>query len=133
MKLIEASRCGDVSFRVPSHYHFTFTNSPYYAHLHLSAIDIYPPIGERDFLSPFDGELLFYRGFREHICGFGVGRYFVRVLHMEPVVKIGEEISVGDLLGKLQWSPTFRRWTDYHAHIEVRARPEFMRARGGSS
>jgi len=132
LKLIEICYCQNISLRIPESYHFTLTNSPYYAHLNFSAVDIYPPIGESIVLSPFDGILVFYKKLHEeHICGFKADTGYIRVLHVKPIVKEGEKVCTGDVLGELQHSPTFRPWTDYHAHIEIRFNKEFIRARGG--
>ena len=132
MGYIEVCRYRDVLLKVPEEYHFSFTNSPYYAHLNFKAIDVYPPIGDDELISPFDGKLIFYRKLHdEHICGFKLNQVYVRILHVKPLIKVGEYVRLGDILGKLQYSPTFRPWTDYHAHIEIRLKDEFIRARGG--
>ncbi len=122
-----------VEFLVRDDHFFTFTNSPYYSHRVLSAIDIYPPIdSDGAVASPFNGKLIYHKVVGgEHVAGFAVEDFYVRTLHIEPAVKVGETVSIGDQLGVCRHSPTFFPWTDPHAHIEVRDDPEFLRARGG--
>lgn len=113
-------------------HYLSFTNSPYYAHHRLAAIDIYPPRGEREALSPIEGKLLFHKVIGgEHVLGFKSGDAYVRILHVKPHLNVGESVYVGDPLGELVWSPTFFRWTDPHLHLEVRSSGSFVGARGG--
>ncbi len=111
--------------------YFSFANSPYYAHKRLSAVDIYSPSGE-EVVSPFTGELVFYRiVHREHVSGYIVGDYYIRLLHVKPYQELGDKIVIGAPLGSLVESPFFYPWTDLHMHLEVREKPEFIRASGG--
>ena len=113
-------------------HYLSFTNSPYYAHHRLAAIDIYPPRGEREALSPIEGKLLFHKVIGgEHVLGFKSGDAYVRILHVKPYLNVGESVYVGDPLGELVWSPTFFVWTDPHIHLEVRPSESFVRAKGG--
>ncbi len=119
----------NISLKIPDNYYFSFTNSPYYAHWKMSAVDIYPK--GREILSPFSGKLIFYRNFHgEHISGFESDGEIIRILHLKPAMEIGDKFDYGDFLGYLQDSPTFRRWTDYHIHFEIRENENFLRARG---
>ncbi len=122
----------DIVFRIPIEYYFSLANSPYYAHRYFRAVDVYPPRGENIVLSPFSGELIYYRVVGgEHVLGFQVGEHYVRVLHVKPLLDVGDEVRVGGVLGELATSPFFHYWTDKHMHLEVRRRPEFLRASGG--
>ena len=111
-----------IEFPVRTDHYFSFANSPYYSHRVLSAVDIYPPMDSGGSISaPFDGKLIYYKVvYGEHVAGFAVEDFYVRVLHVEPAVKVGESVSVGDLLGRCRYSSTFLPWTDPHAHIEAR-------------
>lgn len=116
---------------LPKRHYLSFTNSPYYAHHRLAAIDVYPPRGEHEVLSPIEGKLLLHRVVGgEHILGFRSGDAYVRILHVRPNLNVGETISVGDPLGEVTWSPTFFKWTDPHLHLEIRSRNNFVGARG---
>jgi len=126
---IEVCRAGALSIKVREDYYFSFINSPYYSHRELVAIDIYPK-GDV-VLSPFHGKLVFFKKlFGEYIVGFKSDGYYIRVLHLDPHVDMGHEVDVGDVLGVPVRSPTFCWWTENHIHIEVRSRPEFIKARG---
>ncbi len=49
---------GNVTVFAPSSSLVSFTNSPYYAHEHGSAVDIYPLSPHTDAISPVRGELI---------------------------------------------------------------------------
>ncbi len=123
---------GNAKIYLPRGYYFSFANSPYYAHQYFKAVDIYPVPGETTVASPFNGKLVYYKVIHgEHVSGYRVGDYYVRLLHLKPLISIGEEVGVGDLLGELVESPYFYPWTDPHMHLEIREKPEFVRASGG--
>ncbi len=129
---IKACEALGIEVWLPKRHYLSFTNSPYYAHHRLAAIDIYPPRGEREALSPIEGKLLFHKVIGgEHVLGFKSGDAYVRILHVKPYLNAGESVYVGDPLGELVWSPTFLRWTDPHLHLEVRSSESFVGARGG--
>jgi len=116
---------------------FSFTNSPYFAHKKALAIDIYPPRGNKEALSPVEGKIILIKPIssgmdyvtiieptgKENIC--------VKILHVKPSLKVGESIKPGDFFGKIVWSPFYNFWTDYHLHIEVRPASDPLRASGG--
>ncbi len=121
-----------IEVRLLKHHYLSFTNSPYYAHHRLAAIDIYPPREECEALSPIEGKLLLHKVVGgEHVLGFKSGDAYVRILHVRPHLSVGESVSIGDLLGEVVWSPTFFKWTDPHLHLEIRSRNSFIGARGG--
>ncbi|WP_048078948.1 hypothetical protein [Desulfurococcus mucosus] len=132
MKGILAFAYRGYGFPVRGDHYFSFTNSPYYSHRVLGAVDIYPPRGSLEVASPFTGRLIYYRVIGgEHVAGFEIGNgLYVRVLHVKPYVELGGEVEAGGILGECTHSPTFREWTDPHVHVEVREKPEFLRARG---
>ncbi len=55
---------------------------------------------------------------------------YTRLLHVEPSVKIGNRISVGDELGLLIRSGFFNFWTDPHIHVDIRGNGNLLRAKG---
>ena len=123
---------GNAKIHLPHGYYFSFANSPYYAHQYLKAIDMYPMLGETVVVSPFNGKLVYYKVIHgEHVSGYKVGDYYVRLLHLKPFLQVGEEVEIGDVLGELVDSPYFYPWTDPHIHLEIRSKPEFIRASGG--
>ena len=130
--MLNIVECRGVFLKIPRNYSFSFSNSPYYAHKYFKAVDIYPPLGDKTIASPFNGKLVYYRELHgEHICGFKTGEYYIRILHLKPYMDLGEEVGVGEVLGEPMDSPTFCPWTDHHIHVEIRDKPEFLRARGG--
>ncbi|MGQ9542588.1 MAG: M23 family metallopeptidase [Candidatus Bathyarchaeia archaeon] len=114
----------------------SFSNSPYYAHRHLAAVDIYPPRGSRVVYSPAEGRVVEARkleGMDDYIIimeGQGVDVY-IKILHVKPIVQTGEYVKVGEVIGEAVWSPFYNFWTDPHIHVEVRPPNDRVRARGG--
>lgn len=115
----------DVVERYPR---FSLYNSPYPAHDHGHAIDLYP--GGDVGLSPVSGEVLDTRTVRcpdrpyavdeDHLVVVDVGEYVARILHVAPAVEPGDRIAVGDPLGRMVRSGFFGRWVDDHVHLEFR-------------
>ncbi|KYH42128.1 MAG: hypothetical protein AYL33_003640 [Candidatus Bathyarchaeota archaeon B63] len=56
---------------------------------------------------------------------------WVKILHVEPLVKVGDTVEPGEDLGVLLRSGFFDFWTDPHIHVEVRRPSDPIRARGG--
>lgn len=56
--------------------------------------------------------------------------HFIRLLHINSTVKVGDSISVGDELGTLIRSGFFNYWTDPHIHIDIRQHGNLLRAKG---
>ena len=145
MKCI-ASSVG-VKIYCPEKGRFSFFNSPYPAHHAFAGIDVYPgrTFGDvapscvrgkvtavrrvkcpprKDFeCSPHDYVIL--------LCSSENPERWIKVLHVEPSVKVGDIIEIGEDLGVLLRSGFFDFWTDPHLHIEVRKPSDPIRARGG--
>ncbi len=145
LKTVASSEC--VKIRCPESGRFSFFNSPYPAHQSYSGIDIYPKNSFGDIApSPFKGEVTAIRRVK---CPDGKNfqgtdydfvtllhslenpERWIKVLHVEPVVKVGDIVSIGDALGRLIRSGFFDFWTDPHIHVEVRLPSDPLRARGG--
>jgi len=135
-----------VSIYCPDDGKFSFFNSPYPAHHAYAAVDLYPSrIFGAVAPSPVGGEVI---NIRRVICP--KGRYFesssfdyviliktkenpsrlIKLLHVAPVVEVGEVVEPGQDLGFLLRSGYFNFWTEPHIHVEVRSLSDFFRARG---
>ena len=128
------ARVDDLELVVPDGTTYSFFNSPYPAHRACSAVDVY---FEDEGLMPVEsGRVLEVRRLRagrlvEHLVLVEVGEGVVlKVLHVEPRVRVGERLSLWDPIGRLTTSSFFFPWTDPHAHFEVRPRYDPYRVRG---
>lgn len=116
---------GDVVHRYER---FSSYNSPYPAHDHGHAVDLYP--GHDDARSPVAGEVLDTRTVRcppkdyavdqDHLVLIDTGEHVARILHVDPAVEAGDRVDVGDSLGTLVRSGFFGQWVDNHVHLEFR-------------
>ncbi|WP_338740849.1 hypothetical protein [Haloplanus salilacus] len=107
---------------------FSRYNSPYTAHDHGRAIDLYPT-GERG-PSPVAGEVVDTRTVRapsrsyaadhDHLILIDTGERVARILHVDPAVEAGDRVAVGDDLGALVRSGFFAPWVDGHVHLGFR-------------
>lgn len=126
---------------------FSFFNSPYPAHRYYMGIDVYPKRAFGDVApSPVIGEVAKVRRVKcPHGKGFEGSSYdyvillrslenpkrWVKILHVKPLVKVGDVVEPGEYLGMLLRSGFFDFWTDPHLHIEVRKPSDPIRAKGG--
>ncbi|MXR40172.1 hypothetical protein GRX01_02210 [Halobaculum sp. WSA2] len=107
---------------------FSLYNSPYPAHDSACAVDLYPESNAG--LSPVAGEVLDTRTVgcpdreyavdHDHLIVIDAGDHVARVLHVDPAVKAGDRVAVGDPLGEMVRSGFFGRWVDNHVHLEFR-------------
>lgn len=118
---------------------FSIYNSPYPAHDSGCAIDLYP--GTDIATSPVSGTVQTiksvqcpdksYATSKEYLLIIRCESYIARILHVDPVVDIGETVNAGDSLGTLIRSGFFSRWVDKHIHLEFRSSTQDIhRARG---
>ncbi len=145
MKLIASSE--GVNIYCPMDGKFSFFNSPYPAHCSYTSIDVYPKRAFGDIApSPVGGEVIKVRQVK---CTQGKdfegssydyvilvsslenSERWVKILHVEPLVKVGDIVEPGEDLGMLLRSGFFNFWTDPHIHVEVREPSDPIRARGG--
>jgi len=145
--MIHVASADGVTVHCPREGRYAFYNSPYPAHRLDTGVDIYDGIefGEAA-SSPVGGEVIHIRrvrapkgrNFRDH--GYDVVTLLkspeepgkvVKILHLEPTVRVGEEIEVGQELGRLIRSGYFGFLTAPHIHLEVRNEGDPLRVRGG--
>ncbi|KAB7515262.1 hypothetical protein DM867_04085 [Halosegnis rubeus] len=110
---------------------FSRYNSPYPAHDRGCAIDLYPGENGGPAPSPVAGEVIDTRTVRcpprpyavdtDHLILVDTGEHVARILHVDPAVGAGDEVAVGDSLGRLVRSGFFGRWVDDHVHLGFRA------------
>ncbi|MEM1838239.1 MAG: hypothetical protein QXH38_02035 [Candidatus Bathyarchaeia archaeon] len=145
--MVKIASSGGVSIYCPRDGRFSFFNSPYPAHRTYTAIDIYL---NEDFgsiaPSPVSGEVKLIRrvacpekkSFKSTNYDYVIlmqslenPKLWVKILHLEPLINVGDAVKVGDNLGALLRSGFFDYWTDPHMHVEIREPSDPIRARGG--
>lgn len=109
---------------------FSQYNSPYPAHDHGRAVDLYPGENGGPAPSPVAGTVVdtrtvrcptrSYAAVEDHIVIVDCGDVVARILHVDPAVRPGDRVSVGESLGTLVRSGFFGRWVDDHLHLGVR-------------
>jgi len=136
-----------VNIYCPEDGRLSLFNSPYPAHRLFAGVDVYPNRGFGELApSPVLGEVIetrqvrcshakdFVSSNRDHVIllrSLENPDRWVKVLHVEPTVEVGDVIEVGANLGRLLRSGFFDFWTDPHLHVEVREPSDPIRARGG--
>jgi hypothetical protein len=108
-------------------------NSPFVAHDHGCAIDLYP--GDEwttvdTAPSPVAGEVVEtravsappqpYAADEDYLILVDTGEYVARLLHVKPRVDVGERVAVGDPLGTLVRAGFFAPWVPNHIHLGFR-------------
>ena len=139
MNLIAESK--DIGIYADKGWGYSFFASPYHAHREFGAVDIYQG---RDFggvsLSPVAGEVFKVMEFKspslgkplpEYLILIRSGDYLARIMHVEPSVREGDEIRVGDELGRFITNGYFFFWADADMHLEIRDMDNYLRAKGG--
>jgi len=145
MKPIASSE--SVNIYCPEDGRFSFFNSPYPAHRFYAGIDVYPKGVFGDSApSPVLGEVIEIKrvecpqgkGFASSSYDYVIlfsslenPKKCVKILHVEPVIKVGDTVERGENLGRLLRSGFFDFWTDPHIHVEVRKPSDPIRASGG--
>ncbi|MHA1840309.1 MAG: hypothetical protein ACTSVM_03265 [Candidatus Ranarchaeia archaeon] len=121
-------------------------NSPYYSHQKASGIDLYPfkqssnQLGKEDPLlvpSPITGKIIYHDAFHaplgykfkaekeDHVLVVEPDpreytNVVFRLLHVDPLLRVGEKIKAGQTIGRLVHSGFFSSWTEPHLHLEMR-------------
>jgi hypothetical protein len=114
---------------------FSLYNSPFVAHDHGCAIDLYPgdewnPVETAP--SPVAGEVVetkavqappkSYAADEDYLILVDTGDHVARLLHVKPGVEPGDEIGIGDPLGDLVRAGFFAPWVPNHIHLGFRER-----------
>jgi hypothetical protein len=140
----------DIQVSISETSHFSFGTSPYYAHQHGLAIDVYQDLNLKNYkvFSPISGRVLkiktvaapkpkFAKGldvdFLILISNLKNSKILWKLMHVKPDVKIKQFIKVGDVLGETIRNGYFAYWSSPHLHLEVRAVDDPIRARGGKN
>jgi hypothetical protein len=138
----------DLRVSIPKTSHFSLGASPYYAHQHGLAIDIYHNLTLEDYdaLSPITGKIIKIKQLVAPKPKFNEGidvDYLIlisdrknpdlvwKMMHVSPFLNVGEEVSIGDILGKTIRNGYFAYWSSPHLHLELRSSEDAIRARGG--
>lgn len=140
----------DINVSIPQNSHFTVGTSPYYAHQHGLAIDIYHTLSLENYevLSPISGKVIktktliapkpkFFDGISEDyltlISNSNNPDEVFKILHVKPKVRVGQKVEIGDFLGKTIRNGYFAYWSSPHLHLEIRPIEDAIRARGGKN
>jgi hypothetical protein len=121
--------------RLSQYRRFSLYNSPFVAHDHGCAIDLYPG-DERHTVetapSPVAGEVIEtravdappkpYAAEQDYLILVDTGDHVARLLHVKPWVAAGDEVTVGDPLGELVRAGFFAPWVPNHIHLGFRER-----------
>lgn len=134
---MKIARINDLWLEIPN-VRYSFFDTPYLPHKLGTAVDVY---FEDKALFPFEeGKLVEIRRIRtpryipvsdDYLLIFEVGGFCLKVLHVEPELKVGEKAFLGDEIGSLRLSGFFSPWSDKHAHFELRRCEDRYRAKGG--
>jgi hypothetical protein len=110
------------------YYRFTLYNSPYTAHDHGCAVDLYPDADVAP--SPVTGEVIETRAVtapsqpyaetHDYLILVDTGTHVARLLHVEPDVAEGDHVERGAPLGRLVRAGFFAPWVPNHIHLGFR-------------
>jgi len=148
MKLNPIIRTEDVEVVLDEKSHFSIGTSPYYAHQHALAIDIYQQLELENYevISPVEGEIVKIRELIAPRPKFvnGIAKDYLtlvrnpknygiiyKLLHVKSALKVGDKIKQGDYLGETIRNGYFAYWSSPHVHLEIRSESDAIRATGG--
>ena len=146
-RMIPVAEAEGVQLYCPERGRYAFFNSPYPSHKLNTGVDLYP--GERfggDAYSPVDGEVVLLREVKAPSGhGFEAADYesvivirnkdnpetVTKLLHADPLVEVGDNVSIGDVIATTLRSGYYGYGTSPHFHAEIRRPDDPIRARGG--
>ncbi len=137
-----------VDIYAPNDASISFFNSPFPAHRASKAVDIYPANAKFGdvALSPIEGTVKAIHEYSspnlypdkqplsEYLVLFECitnPEVNVKIIHLCPSVRVGDEIKVGDKIGTFIRSGYYPFWVDPHLHVELRDQRDAVRAGGG--
>lgn len=138
----------DIRVSILQNSHFTIGTSPYYAHQHGLAIDIYHNLSLENYsvVSPVSGRVIKTKKLIAPRAKFKGGLdndYIIivqnsdnadvvyKILHIKPKVSVGDFLEIGDIIGNTIRNGYFAYWSSPHLHLEIRPQDDPLRARGG--
>jgi len=148
MKFYNIIKMENYEVFLPEKCHFSIGTSPYYSHQNALAIDIYQHLFLENIeaVSPVAGKVIKTKPLIAPKPRFqgGINKDFLilikneqdpaivfKILHVQPKIKEGEKINVGDYLGDTIRNGYFAPWSTPHLHLEMRPFEDPSRARGG--
>ena len=138
----------DIQVSIPQTSHFSIGTSPYYAHQHGLAIDVYHTLTLENYevLSPVSGKILKIKTLKapkpKFLNGVDIdylilmnnpsnSKILWKMMHVKPYIQVGEHIEIGDPIGETIRNGYFSYWSSPHLHLEIRPVNDAIRARGG--
>nr|MDO8062706.1 hypothetical protein [Candidatus Freyrarchaeum guaymaensis] len=123
--------------------YFSLFNSPYHAHTYGGAMDVYFLWGGEEVPCLTPGRVVDIRRVRTPSRKFPHEEYdylimvkaverpdlIVRMMHVRPSVQVGDEIELGNGVGRPLRSGFFDPWTSLHVHLEVKRPEDALRAK----
>lgn len=118
---------------------FSLFKSPYPAHRSFSAIDIYHGnFGDR-VQSPVEGKVIDIRefntptpfknrDFKEYLTVLESQGRAIRLLHVLPLVNVGDYVRPGDEFGMFIKNGYYSFWNDACIHVEIREKDDYIKA-----
>ena len=130
---------GSADIYVGPHDYLSMTNSPYPPHIVGYAVDIYTPQAYMPAEKGVVRRVIEFPAPRnrpdsppsDYLINIDIGAGKVlKILHVEPGVRVGDLLMLGDYIGEIIVSGFLRPWSDPHMHVEVRREGDEVRALG---
>jgi hypothetical protein len=146
-KFIAIARASNVTIYASNDASVSFFSSPFAAHRALKAVDIYPSNAEfgDKAVSPVNGVIKAVRKYpspnlypdRPHLYEYLIliectdnPEICAKILHVRPLVNIGDVVHIDDPIGIFSRSGYIPFWADPHIHVELRSYKDPIRAEG---
>lgn len=115
---------------------FSFFKSPYISHKLFSAVDIYsekpfsPVSGKVIDIKEFDAPSVFKnKNYKEYLTVIENKNFVIKILHVQPILQIGEKVKCGEILGNFIRNGYYTFWNDFPIHVDVREKNDYIRAK----